>query len=248
MRNLLERLNEKGVMAACLLSISAGAAEAQVAPATAPAVNPAYPAGSVPRPRMYSLPAARSVDGQVTGAVPGRANQVPGNPIRQVQAEAGAQPPAPATHPPAATGETPNPAAIEPGAPGSNTSDLSLPASERAFGGGEPTTSAAEAETAAAEGEKKDARGLLMKALGAPEDSDWKIYGWIQNSYTGNMNGRGNGFNFGVNPNFKANEWMGNQYYLIFEKPLKQNDEINFGFRMDNLFGNDWQFNYMQGF
>ena len=40
---------------------------------------------------------------------------------------------------------------------------------------------------------------------------------------------------------------MGNQYYLIFEKPLKQDDKINFGFRMDNLFGNDWQFNYMQG-
>ena len=41
---------------------------------------------------------------------------------------------------------------------------------------------------------------------------------------------------------------MGNQYYLIVENPLEQNDEINFGFRVDNLFGNDWQFNYMQGF
>ena len=41
---------------------------------------------------------------------------------------------------------------------------------------------------------------------------------------------------------------MGNQYYLIFEKPLKQNDTFNWGARIDNLFGNDWQFNYMQGF
>ena len=64
-----------------------------------------------------------------------------------------------------------------------------------------------------------------MKALDVPEDAGWRIFGWIQNSYTGNMNGRGNGFNFGVNPNFKANEWMGNQYYLIFEKPLKQDDD-----------------------
>ena len=95
MRNLLERLNETGVMAACLLGISAGAAQAQVAPATAPAVNPAYLAGSVPRPRMYSRPAARSVDGQVSAAVPGRAYQVPGNPVRQVQAEA-----APSRRPP----------------------------------------------------------------------------------------------------------------------------------------------------
>ena len=38
---------------------------------------------------------------------------------------------------------------------------------------------------------------------------------------------------------------MGNQYYLIFENPLEQNDEVNFGFRVDNLFGNDWQFNHM---
>ena len=40
---------------------------------------------------------------------------------------------------------------------------------------------------------------------------------------------------------------MGNQYYLIIENPLEQNDTVNFGFRVDNLFGNDWQFNHMQG-
>ena len=57
----------------------------------------------------------------------------------------------------------------------------------------------------------------------------------------------GNGFNFGVNPNYKANQWMGNQYYLVIENPLEQNDTVNFGFRMDNMFGNDWQFNFMQG-
>ena len=110
-----------------------------------------------------------------------------------------------------------------------------------------PPTSAAATEEAAAEEAKKDTRGLLMKAFDVPEDAGWRIFGWIQNSYTGNTNGFGNGFNFGVNPNFKANSWMGNQYYLIFEKPLKQDDTVNFGFRVDNLFGNDWQFNYMQG-
>ncbi|WP_148594018.1 outer membrane beta-barrel protein [Aquisphaera giovannonii] len=155
-----------------------------------------------------------------------------------------AQPSAPATQPPASTDAAVN---AEPGTPGSNTTDYSLPAAERAFGGGEPTTSAAEGEEAKAEEEKKDTRGLLMKFLDAPQDSDWKVYGWIQNSYTGNTNGFGNGFNFGVNPNFKANSWMGNQYYLILEKPLKQEDNVNWGFRIDNLFGNDWQFNYMQG-
>src|SRR6185312_15121490 len=88
---------------------------------------------------------------------------------------------------------------------------------------------------------------LLMKALGTEE---WpvKFYGWIQNSFTGNANGTPrNAVNFGVNPNFLANRWMGNQYYLIFEKPLEQNDEINFGFRVDNLFGHDWAFNHSRG-
>jgi hypothetical protein len=94
---------------------------------------------------------------------------------------------------------------------------------------------------------KYEARGLLMEALGVPEDTPFTIYGWIQNSFTGNANGRGSGTNFGVYPNFKADQWMGNQYYVIVEKKLKQQDTINFGFRIDNLFGNDWQFTYMQG-
>jgi hypothetical protein len=86
-----------------------------------------------------------------------------------------------------------------------------------------------------------------MKALNVPEDASVSVNGWIENSFTGNADGRGNGINFGDNPNTKADQWMGNQYYLIFEKPLKQNDDVNFGFRVDNLFGNDWQFTYMQG-
>ena len=57
----------------------------------------------------------------------------------------------------------------------------------------------------------------------------------------------GNGLNFGVEPNALANQWMGNQYYLVIENPIEQTDSVNFGFRIDNMFGNDWQFNYMQG-
>jgi hypothetical protein len=67
----------------------------------------------------------------------------------------------------------------------------------------------------------QDVRTLLMKALDVPQDAPFKVRGWIQNRFTGNANGFGNGLNFGVNPNFKANQWMGNQYYVIFEKPLK---------------------------
>jgi hypothetical protein len=53
--------------------------------------------------------------------------------------------------------------------------------------------------------------------------------------------------NFGVCPNNLANRWMENQYYFILENPLEQSDEINLGFRVDNLFGNDWEFNNMRG-
>ena len=139
-----------------------------------------------------------------------------------------------------------------PAAPGERTeslrsnNDLSLPKSEREGGGGEPTEAVAAAE--AAEAPAKDETKLLMNALGL-EASKVKVYGWIQNSFTGNTNGTPkNAINFGVNPNFLANRWMGNQYYLIFEKPLAQGDKVNFGFRIDNLFGNDWQFNHSHGF
>ena len=159
-------------------------------------------------------------------------------------ASSNAQPPAPDSQPP---GNVP-PVGIAPGLPGSNLSDYSLPAAERGTGGGEPTESATAAEEAEAAESKKDARGLLMKAFDVPEDANWRVFGWIENSFTGNANGAHSGSNFGVNPNSKPDQWMGNQYYLILERPLKQEEKVNWGMRIDNLFGNDWQFNYMQGF
>lgn len=142
----------------------------------------------------------------------------------------------------AEAGSSPS-ANTEPTSP--NPEEITLPRSERAGGGGGPT----EAEAAAEEPEEpeRDETKLLMNTLGI-EDSPVKIYGWIQNSFTGNTNGTPpSRNNFGVAPNTLANSWMGNQYYLIIENPLEQNDRINFGFRVDNLFGHDWQFNHMHG-
>lgn len=153
----------------------------------------------------------------------------------------GAPPPAAPTAPEAVA---PGPDSVGTEPLSSNT-DLSLPASEREGLGGEPTEEAAAAEEA--EAPKKDPTKLLMNVLGL-EDSPVKVYGWIQNSYTGNTNGSPkNGLNFGVNPNYLANRWMGNQYYIIAENPIEQGDKINFGFRVDNLFGNDWQWNHSHG-
>jgi hypothetical protein len=171
---------------------------------------------------------------------------VPVQPIQRIAYQEPAAPPTPAGSLPDAAAPAP------PTVPGTGTeplqsnTDLSLPRSEREGGGGEPTEAVATEEAAAAPA--KDPTKLLMNALGL-EESPVKVYGWIQNSYTGNANGTPkNRLNFGVNPNFLANSWMGNQYYLIVENPLEQNDKINFGFRVDNLFGNDWQFNHSHGF
>ena len=88
---------------------------------------------------------------------------------------------------------------------------------------------------------------LLNKALHL-EDRPYRVYGWIQNSFTGNANGLpANRVNFGVYPNHLADQWEGNQYYLVFENPLNSTDMVNFGFRMDVLFGYDWQFTKMYG-
>jgi hypothetical protein len=135
----------------------------------------------------------------------------------------------------------------DPAQPGLGLGDSQALVSKGNFDGGTPSTAAFESQNRAAAAASGETRGLLMRALGWPESSPWKIRGWIENSFTYNANGRGNGVNYGVNPNFKADQWMGNQYYIIAEKPLKRDDSVNFGFRMDNMLGNDWQFTYMQG-
>ncbi len=128
-----------------------------------------------------------------------------------------------------------------PNVPDPTTTDLALPAAERDFTGGEAT------EVAEAAEEPEDTRGLLMKALDFDVDSPFKVYGWIQNSFTGNPSFPSDGFNFGVNPNYLSNQWMGNQYYTVFEKTMKREGEFDWGARFDFLFGNDWQFNKMRG-
>jgi len=98
------------------------------------------------------------------------------------------------------------------------------------------------------EEEGKPAPGFLERELGL-EDSPVDVYGWVQNSFTGNANGTPrNRMNFGVFPNRLANQWQGNQYYLVVENPLEEEDRVNLGFRVDTLFGNDWQFTKDLGF
>jgi hypothetical protein len=182
-----------------------------------------------------------------------RYQYTPGRPIRTTAMQD--QPPVPSpTVPPAPTAPAVNPSEPLSGMAGpANETDVSLPRSERAGGGGEPTETEREVlqgEEAKEEAKEEEAPAvdetkLLMNYFGRA-DAPVKVYGWIENSFTGNP-GMSAGTNFGVNPNYLANRWMGNQYYLIVENPLEANDRINFGFRVDNLFGNDWVFNHMRG-
>jgi len=128
--------------------------------------------------------------------------------------------------------------------------DLGVPAAERTLGGGAPTeeTMASEAGEEAVTPEEEKLQHL-QDLLGFDFDEDpVKVYGWIQNSFTGNANGRPrNGQNVGVNPNDRANSWQLNQLYMIVENPIEQGSDINFGFRVDGVLGQDWQFDYNQG-
>ena len=127
--------------------------------------------------------------------------------------------------------------------PNSGATDTTLPKAERALGGAQPTLREEVKKQEAPGGAPAAPTPLyLNRALGL-EDSPVRTYGWIENTFTGNANGTPQGLsNFSVFPNNLANQWQGNQYYLVVENPLEPDDMVNLGFRVDTLFGNDWQF------
>jgi len=197
------------------------AAQAPGRPVGLPPLPPAYAADPEVRP-------AQARPGTLPEAIP--ANPPDGGPTRN-NASAGPPGSSPGgTDVSPGAGNTPN-AATTPGTGGANTSSASVNA---------PTS----AEAAASGGSKTN---YLARFLGI-QDAPVKVYGWIQNSYTGNANGRPrNDSNFSVFPNRLADQWQGNQYYLALEKPLSQTDVVNFGGRFDTLFGNDWIFSKSYG-
>ena len=153
--------------------------------------------------------------------------QDPGTPP---PAPSGAEPARPSSEPAQGSG-TVGDAGGTPGTGGSNTTSAAVNA---------PTTS----ESAASSTPETN---YLARFLGI-QDAPVKVYGWIQNSFTGNANGRPrNDSNFSVFPNRLADQWQGNQYYLVLEKTLTSAEEVQFGGRFDTLLGNDWQFTKSYG-
>jgi hypothetical protein len=133
-------------------------------------------------------------------------------------------------------------------APSTGAADISVPRAERGLGGAEPTQ-VKKAEEQATPGSAPEApTPLYLNRFLGLEDAPFRTYGWIENTFTGNANGTPAGLsNFSVFPNRLANQWQGNQYYLVVENPVEPNDMVNLGFRVDTLFGNDWEFTKSYG-
>ena len=117
----------------------------------------------------------------------------------------------------------------------------------RRGGGGGPTRSMEDDDERPETDEDEFKSNLLMNALGL-EQSDITVFGWLQADFTGNTLKPRNGENFGVNPNVRANRFQFEQLYFVVEKLALQGDDVDFGFRSDNLFGTDWQQFHMNGF
>ena len=163
-----------------------------------------------------------------------------------------ATPSGPAVRPPGGSTTAPppsNPAsgplgvAVDPGGPTRGGASAAETGGTSGTGGATTTSAAVVAPTIAEEAGAAAPQTNYLARFLKIQDAPVKVYGWIENSFTGNANGRPqNGLNFGVYPNHLANQWQGNQYYLVFERLVAQNDMVNFGGRFDFLLGDDWQF------
>ena len=106
--------------------------------------------------------------------------------------------------------------------PESNTlaTDLTVPRAERGDTGVQPTVAGQiEKQVGQYAAPAAPTPLILDRALGL-EDAPFRLYGWIENSFTGNANGLPRNLsNFSVFPNRLADQWQGNQYYLVVENP-----------------------------
>lgn len=122
---------------------------------------------------------------------------------------------------------------------------LDRPRAQKRGEGGGPTRLEDEDEEDEIDGYLKP--NLLDRVLGL-QPSRFSLFGWAQGSYSANPNNRIDGTNFGVNPNSLSNAWQFEEIYLVAERRLVESDEVDLGFRSDNLFGTDWQNFHPAGF
>jgi len=75
----------------------------------------------------------------------------------------------------------------------------------------------------------------------APEKS-YKLYGWLQAGLTANFDSPADRINFGVNLNWRSNDYRLNQLCFVLENPLEHESRFNLGYRVDFLVGHDAPF------
>ncbi len=68
------------------------------------------------------------------------------------------------------------------------------------------------------------------------------LYGWIQQGYTSNIDSPRDRVNYGVNFNWRSNDYRLNQLYLVFENPVEHEDQASIGYRVDWVTGHDAPF------
>jgi Putative beta-barrel porin-2, OmpL-like. bbp2 len=75
----------------------------------------------------------------------------------------------------------------------------------------------------------------------APEKG-YKLYGWLQAGLTANFDSPADRINFGVNFNWRSNDYRLNQLCFVLENPLEHENRFNLGYRVDFLVGHDAPF------
>ncbi len=81
----------------------------------------------------------------------------------------------------------------------------------------------------------------------SPTPTPWvqsavRLYGWVQQGFTVNFDNPRDRVNFGVDFNWRSNDYRLNQVYFVFDNPLEHEATPNVGFRVDFVVGHDAPF------
>src|SRR6266542_2565474 len=73
-------------------------------------------------------------------------------------------------------------------------------------------------------------------------EKPYKLSGWLQQGFTANFDSPDDRINFGVNFNWRSNDYRLNQLNLVLENALEHENRFNLGYRIDFLVGHDAPF------
>ena len=125
--------------------------------------------------------------------------------------------------------------------------DLTVPRPAR-VGGAQPTLKEEAKQQVEPGGPPEAPTPLYLNHLLGLDDAPVRTYGWIENSFTGNANGIPRQWQQLRRLSQPPGQPVDGQPVLPrHREPARADDTVNFGFRFDMLFGNDWQFTKYYG-